>query len=443
MATALRSPGGRHPRRRVARRWCKHSGATPAKEDAMASRPARFLRSRTATQTVCAFLLLLTAACNEDGVSHPSTALDWKRVAVSRTEASIGDSVQVSWDYVGASRLKAQSVKLIRLSLAGLVSQEQELPKTQRALTFDFDGPVTVVITATDKSNRQIDAAFDVRLDSDFRFRVGGVQETHPGYPRLGQRKFADVTVNGVTTPALDPAAFDIDFTHFFGVYEVVDAAGVEDGRIDGIPPSLRQALPPSQDFFGRSFDVREALTPPFRFTMGSAFPVLDPGFLLTAEGAQFVGVRTRCDAVAFAGKVAYDGTERRDPKTRLTYRKNVTTFEPVFATVDLRSDGAGDLHVADIDIGNANQGLVLSVFHGLVDGRFVGTTSVSYGGIDFLGDPGVLDGDIKGSRVGFGVTTASGEILTTGGLPGVFADIASITWHVPFLPDTNLSGLN
>jgi hypothetical protein len=70
---------------------------------------------------------------------------------------------------------------------------------------------------------------------------------------------------------------------------------------------------------------------------------------------------------VAFAGKVASDGPQRRDPKTRLTYRKNVTTFEPVFATVDLRSDAEGTLHVADIDIGNANQGLVLSVFHGLV----------------------------------------------------------------------------
>ena len=31
---------------------------------------------------------------------------------------------------------------------------------------------------------------------------------------------------------------------------------------------------------------------------------------------------------VAFAGQVAYDGPLRRDPKTRLTYRKNVTTFE-------------------------------------------------------------------------------------------------------------------
>ena len=405
------------------------------KENAMASRLAR--------RTLAVFLLLLAAACNEDGVQHPSVTLDWKRVGVSQTEAAIGDSVQVSWDYVGASKLKAQTVKLIRLSLAGLVSQEQVLPRTQRALTFDFDGAVTVVITATDKKNRQIDAAFDVRLDSDFRFRVTGVRETHTGYPRLGQRKIADVTVNGVTSAALDPAQFDIDFTHFFGVYEVPDAAGAEDGRIDAIPPALRQALPPTRDFFGHSFDVREAATPPFRFTMGSAFPILDPGFLLTPEGAQFVGVRTRCDAVAFAGKVAYDGTERHDSKTGLTYRKNVVTFEPIFATVDLRSDDAGDLHVADIDIGNANQGLVLSVFHGLVDGRFVGTTAVSYSGIDFLGDVGVLDGDIKGSRVGFGVTTTSGDILATGGLPGVFADIDGITWHVPFLPDTNLSGLN
>ena len=75
----------------------------------MASRPAPFLRSRTAIQTVCALLLLLTAACNEDGVSHPSTTLDWKRVGVSPAEASIGDTVQVSWDYIGASGLKAQS----------------------------------------------------------------------------------------------------------------------------------------------------------------------------------------------------------------------------------------------------------------------------------------------------------------------------------------------
>jgi hypothetical protein len=36
--------------------------------------------------------------------------------------------------------------------------------------------------------------------------------------------------------------------------------------------------------------------------------------------------------------------------------------------------------------------------------------------------------------RVGFGTTTASGNIPTTGGLPGALADSASSTWHVPFL---------
>jgi len=281
---------------------------------------------------------------------------------------------------------------------------------------------------------------------------MGGVQQTHPGFPRLGQRTVGEVIVNGRRSPAIAAGPFDIEFTHFFGVYEVpdLDAAGqptLEDGVIDAVPPALRQALPSSQDFFGHSFDVREAATPPFRFRTGSAFPILDPGFLLTTEGSQFVGVRTRCDVVAFAGKVAYDGSEVRDRKTGLHYRKNVALFEPIFATIDLRSDAAGALHVADIDLGNANQGLVLSAFHGATPERFVGTTSVSYAGVEFYGDDGELTGNIKGSRIGFGVTRANGQILTAsfGGveLPGVYADVDAIDWHLPFHPDTDLSGLN
>jgi len=305
-------------------------------------------------------LLLLTAACNEDGVQHPSPILDWKRVGVTPTAASAGDTVTVDWDYKNATKLKRQSFKLIRLSLAGLTTEEQALPRAQRAISFPFDGPVTVVITATDTANRQIDAAFDVKLDSDNHFRMGGVTQTHPGFPRLGQRKVGDIIINGVHHANVDPTPFDIEFTHFFGIYEVPDANGAEDGHIDDIPAELLQALPPTREFFGRSFDVRENVVPPFRFRTGSGFPFLDAGFLLTGEGAQFVGVRTRCDAVAFAGKVAYDGIVKRDPKTGLHFRKNVISFEPIFATIDLRSDDAGVLHVADIDLGNANQGLVL-----------------------------------------------------------------------------------
>ncbi len=399
-------------------------------------------RPRWASAAVFA-LLLLTAACNEDGVQHPSPILDWKRVGVTPTAASAGDTVTVDWDYKNATKLKRQSFKLIRLSLAGLTTEEQALPRAQRAISFPFDGPVTVVITATDTANRQIDAAFDVKLDSDNHFRMGGVTQTHPGFPRLGQRKVGDIIINGVHHANVDPTPFDIEFTHFFGIYEVPDANGAEDGHIDDIPAELLQALPPTREFFGRSFDVRENVVPPFRFRTGSGFPFLDAGFLLTGEGAQFVGVRTRCDAVAFAGKVAYDGFDKRDPKTGLRFRKNVVSFEPIFATIDLRSDDAGVLHVADIDLGNANQGLVLSAFHGFVDQRFVGTTEVNYTGISFLGDVGELTGNIKASRIGFGVTTSSGEVLTTGGIPGVFADIADIDWRLPFHPDTDVSGIN
>ncbi len=219
-------------------------------------------RPRWASAAVFA-LLLLTAACNEDGVQHPSPILDWKRVGVTPTAASAGDTVTVDWDYKNATKLKRQSFKLIRLSLAGLTTEEQALPRAQRAISFPFDGPVTVVITATDTANRQIDAAFDVKLDSDNHFRMGGVTQTHPGFPRLGQRKVGDIIINGVHHANVDPTPFDIEFTHFFGIYEVPDANGAEDGHIDDIPAELLQALPPTREFFGRSFDVRENVVRP------------------------------------------------------------------------------------------------------------------------------------------------------------------------------------
>jgi hypothetical protein len=400
--------------------------------------------------TVALALLLGAAGCNEEGVFRPSPVLGFSLVSSSATEAEIGQTIVVEWEYSEPSQLRAQSVKLIRLSMAGLVTEEDALPRTQRSTSFPFDGPVTVVVTATDRRGRQIDAAFDVRLSSQYHFRMQGVVASHPGYPRLGQQQ---VTVDRTVRPArvvLSAAPFDIEFTHFFGVYEVPanDAAGqptVEDGRIDDVPAALRQALPRDNEFFGHSFDVNESRA--FGFRMGSAFPVLDAGFLGTLEGSQFLGVRTRCDVVAFAGKIAYDGRSRRDRKSGLRYRRNVFTFEPIFATIDLRSDAAGELHVADIDLGNANMGLVLSAYHGFTTERFVGTTSVSYDGVAFYGDTGELSGEIKASRIGFNVTTSSGDILTTsfGGVdvPGVYADIETISWRLPFFPDTDLSGLN
>ncbi len=405
-------------------------------------------RSRRWAAVALSGLLLLLSACNEDGVSHPSHVLDFKRVAASPTVANVGDVIQVDWDYKAPSSLQTQTFELIRLSLQGLVTHTQTLPRAQRSITFDFDGPVTVVITATDHAGRQIDAAFDVQLDSTYHFTMKGVQQTHPGFPRLGQRKVGDVIVGGHRGPIIDAAAFDIDFTHFFGIYEVpqLDANGqptIEDGFIDDIPPALRTLLPRGNGFFGYSFDVHAAATPPFKFRTGSSFPILDPGYLLTPDGAQFVGVRALCDAVAFAGKIAYDGVGVRDRKSRLGYRKNVSSFEPIFATINLRSDDDGNLHVADVDLGNANQGLVLSAFRGDVDTRTLGTPDAHYTGIAAYGDVGELTGSVKGSRIGFGVTLANGQVLADGAIPGVFADISSIDWDIPFHPDTNLSGLN
>ena len=159
--------------------------------------------ARIATVTLA--LLLLATGCNEEGVSRPSPELAFSLVSSSATQAEIGQSIVVDWEYTEASQLRAQTVKLIRLSMAGLVTVEDELPRTQRSTSFAFNGPVTVVITATDRRGRQIDAAFDVRLSSDYHFRLQGVVASHPGYPRLGQQQVGVVTTGRTTrSPRLE-----------------------------------------------------------------------------------------------------------------------------------------------------------------------------------------------------------------------------------------------
>ena len=87
-----------------------------------------------------------------------------------------------------------------------------------------------------------------------------------------------------------------------------------------------------------------------------------------------------------------------------------------------------GDFHVADIDIGNAHQGLVLSAFHGL------GQRAVRRDDVRLLtaaSTSSVMSGCSTATSRGVAWDSAS----RPGGLPGVFADIASPTGHVPFFP--------
>ena len=408
--------------------------------------PLSPVRQRAAALLI-ALVAVFGAGCNDDEGGVPpqnvSRNLSFSLVQSSATRAQIGDTVTIDWQYANPTKLSSQKMQIMSLTLAGISTVEDTFPRAQRSTSFVFNGPITVVLTAVDRRGRAINAAFDIQLDGQYGFKVSGVQQTPPGFPRWGQRVITS-TVNGQRVSRIDPAAFDIDFAQFTGIYEVTDN-GIEDGRIDALQiPALRNALPSANQFFAHSFSVSEADA--FGFRAGSSFPLLEPGYLLTADGGQFVGQQTRADAVVFGGKIAYDGERVRDRKSHLGYRRNVALFEPIFACVDLRSDAAGNLHVADVDLGNTNQGLVLSVFHGETLFRHMGTTAVNYT-VPALAAVGEISGSIKGSLVGFGVTTSGGDILTSSfdgvEVPGVYASLDSIDWTTPFAPDTDLSGGN
>jgi hypothetical protein len=386
---------------------------------------------------LCLFLVALSlSACRESARGargQASGLLSINSLSANLTTAHIGDNIVVRWNYANPGQLNNQSFRLLGLTINGISVQTQNLPREQREISFPFSGPVTVVITAQDRGNRLTDAAFDINLASEYSFTMDGVRSSRLGYPRIGEP-----TGGG---------EIDLQFSQFFGVYEVADLDGngnatIEDGVIDGLA-QFGRVLPPGESFFGHSFSVEER--DQFGFRLGSGFPLLDPGYLLTADGSQFFGVRTTADIVVFAGKIAYDGRPARDRKSGLRYRRNIGQFEPLFATIDIRTDNQGIPHVADVDLGNTNQGLTVSVFRGGTLFRELGTTLVNYN-VNQLGAVGEISGSIKGSRLGFGVTRSNGTILTSmvGGVevPGVFVNVNGIDWNVPFHPDTNLSGL-
>jgi hypothetical protein len=237
-----------------------------------------------------------------------------------------------------------------------------------------------------------------------------------------------------------------MELTHALGIYEVprtnVNGQVIEDGIIDSLRDLQNTQLPPTTQFFGHSNNVLESQT--FGFRTGSGFPDLDPGFLLSDEGLQFVGSRTKADVVIFGGAIAFDGLSRVDRRSGLRFRRDVRRFEPIFATIDLRTDANGSLVLADFDVGNIPSGLVFSRFHGLVETRSIASYAASYSGVASFGDVGTIRGEIKGARIGFGVTTTTGTILqSTAGaiqIPGAFLDIAAVEWSVPFHPDTQVT---
>jgi hypothetical protein len=429
----------------------RHRPETGHKEDTTMDRT--MLRS-TATALLVAALCAFAPGCVEEGVDpdNISEALDYRFVRVSQTTAAIGDEIEVSWSYAGETRLATQSIELLSLGAVGAETRFRQLPRATRRRVFRFGGPVTVVLRATDRRGGEINAAFDVGMDTTYAFRMTGVLTTDPDYPRLGQRTVSYVETASGLIPRHDQNDIDLDFPYFLGIYEVpqLDANGgpvtdafgepIEDGLINALQtPELAEAMPSRESFFGRSFDPDEVDR--FRFRIGSSFPFLAADAPVRLA---FPGQYDKADIVVFAGKIAYDGEETRPARANVTFRKNATYFDTIFACIDVRTaphpntGEPGFPWVSDMHLGNAAQGLVLSVFHGNVLDRTLGTVTAPTYAVESYGAVGEIAGEIKGSLLGFPVTKANGDFI----VPAAYAGVDGTSWLVPFYPDTDLGAV-
>lgn len=422
-----------------------HASIKPIMMPSMAT-SRRFRRPDRVVLTMIACLLPMVVCGDCDRRANGAkggAALAHTDVRVDKTKALAGDSITVKWKFTGEDKLQKQRIRLLTLGMAGLSTQDISLEKTRRSYTFTFERPTTVVLEATDKSGKATDVAFDVGWDTDYHFTINDLVCTWNQYPRIGH-SWRGPRNNG---------RISLTFTEFYGVYEKCEyddnGFAIEDGVIDDFANDDRisQALPRDQSFFARSWRVEEADR--FGVRLGSAFPFLNMNFLLTDEGSQFLMSRTNADAFVLAGKIAYYGQTVPVKKgvTNVRLQRDNVAFEAIFAMIDLRSNEDGSqVYIADVHLGNLEQGLVLSLYHGMepypAHERGYGDGSVSYS-FEPGSEAGNISGHIKGCTVGWGVTTRSGNILTSnvGGLevPFVYAGAASIDFYAPFYPDDGL----
>jgi len=138
----------------------------------------------------------------------------------------------------------------------------------------------------------------DVRLDQSFHFRAPASGST-TALPAPGAAPHPDGTIIDVRRVPRSLLEWAVRHRLHELLRHLRDAP--EDGVIDALL-EVADTMPTDASFFARSFDTREDASPPFRFTIGSAMPFLDAGFL-GGEGAQFFGGPVHADAVVFAGK--------------------------------------------------------------------------------------------------------------------------------------------
>ena len=377
------------------------------------------------------------------GSNHQGTFTSDPDVGLTITDVSngtpeIGETVSISWNFDNPDLLKVQGIRLVSLLIDGNLStqyqgclsfypsiaQESCLPLEQRAVSLNFNGPLTVIIDAEDENGRVSSSAIKLQL-ANMSFKTTQLDFTNPGYPRFTGR-IAELSNYG--------------FDKAFGIYANYSQSSDENGKIEDL--LQYPVFEPDQAFFGLSWRPDENIQ--FGYRSGSSFPMLDVSFLDTLNIGERIWNSNHADMIIYAGTIALDGqvsslkTSGGDAKI---YTMDASSdIEPFFIQIDVRTTDQDPttLHISDIHVGNPTQGLVLSSYHGHLNPTNA-TNLTGEGTINYAQAENVLlsNGDIKGATVGFNVTTINNDIL------GIVRAGLSVQWsNIPLYPDDDLSAL-
>jgi hypothetical protein len=369
--------------------------------------------------------------------------------SVSDGAPSIGDTVEIGWDYDSPDQLRLQAVQLHCLAFDGRFATQTfgVLPQAllhggestfgtaldlgQRRIQFPFISPVTFHLIAEDFDGRILQKFIKFTLPGmSFSLTVqsgGGLE----GEPRLAG-------------PTDGPRV--IAFEKAFGIYEATATHDrvIENGLIDQLEHDpFRATFSPDAPFFLSSLSANE--NEHFRSALGRAFPRLLADFLV-GEGRQFQGIAEFVDTVVVAITFAIDGSVEHFAADRgkcdVITSSVIKDLEPIFVQIDTRSKSDDPSHpvVCNLRVGNIPQGLVLARFWDNLDWQ--GTLHTGEVDIAVDRDPSsrvrATHGQITAAKLGCDIVRIRDPSLTA---PAI--TVIDLAWsQIPIFPDTDLSEL-
>jgi hypothetical protein len=399
----------------------------------MSQQPQSMLTRRhfLATSAVAVPVMFLAGCPSTEGTFQ---VLRVKAFSCNKLRAQNGEALTLRWDYDNADQLKMQKLRFLRLHLSGIVPDIRDLELDQRSFDFSFDGPITAEIQATNEEVTEqspfspgFSAGLTVHQVQDLFVKATfeSASDT-PGFPYLGYTQ----DEHGILTN--NPVA--VEFTQFAGFF---DENG--DGRIDPLIPFFD----PSTDAF-RGLSITGVEDQGFGFTDGPSFPFQsfnDPGLGRT-NGMIYAGAIVMNgqdvpykadDGNGFARVSVHTGQATATLSTSANGAGPPVSgslgFDPIFIGIPLLE--AGQLNLADIQVGNLNQKLVATV---TTNALLLATSSFGDHTLTVNRSASLATGDIKGATAGITVTPRVGS-----GPFDALVGMSNLTWQTDYRKDTDL----